>query len=330
VLASFPGSADYSSGQALANFTITQASPTVTWAYPADVIDGTALGSAQLNATADVPGTFTYTPAAGTVLKAGLGQVLSATFTPTDSTDYASVNASVLIDVLPPGASRTPSGILYVMGTATSHNIQIKLSSNVVTVALNNGSANFHTPLAGLTELVVFGQASHQTITVARPLLLPAVLFAGNGVGATVKGGGGPTVEVGGTGTGDLLVGRAGRNILIAGPGNAHLEAVRSDPFANASIPTGSILIGGVTDLDANLPALEAALAMWASADSYAARVAELSSTFNATTVRDNVVVNRLTGSGAAAADWFFAYLAGSAKDRLSGVGKGDVVTSLP
>ena len=35
-----------------------------------------------------MPGTFTYTPAAGTVLKAGTGQTLSVSFTPTDTTDY--------------------------------------------------------------------------------------------------------------------------------------------------------------------------------------------------------------------------------------------------
>ena len=32
---------------------------------------GTALSATQLNATANVPGTFVYTPAAGTVLNAG-------------------------------------------------------------------------------------------------------------------------------------------------------------------------------------------------------------------------------------------------------------------
>ena len=34
-------------------------------------------------------GTFAYTPASGTVLKAGNGQTLNVTFTPTDTTDYA-------------------------------------------------------------------------------------------------------------------------------------------------------------------------------------------------------------------------------------------------
>ena len=48
-----------------------QATPTITWASPAGITYGTALSAAQLDATASVPGTFTYSPAAGTVLKAG-------------------------------------------------------------------------------------------------------------------------------------------------------------------------------------------------------------------------------------------------------------------
>ena len=74
----------------------------------------------QLDATASVPGTFAYSPAAGTVLRAG-SQTLSVTFTPTDSTDYKTVTATTTIDVAQarrrsPGP--TPAGITY--GTALS------------------------------------------------------------------------------------------------------------------------------------------------------------------------------------------------------------------
>jgi len=72
---------------------------TITWANPKGIVYGTALSSAQLNATASVPGTFTYAPAAGTFLNAGTGQTLSVTFTPTDSADYAGRTATVGIDV---------------------------------------------------------------------------------------------------------------------------------------------------------------------------------------------------------------------------------------
>ena len=73
--------------------------PTITWASPAPITYGMALGAAQLDDKASVPGSFTYSPAAGTVLQAGNNQTLSLTFTPTDSTDYAVVTATATIDV---------------------------------------------------------------------------------------------------------------------------------------------------------------------------------------------------------------------------------------
>ena len=45
-----------------------------------------------------MPGTFAYTPAAGTVLDAG-SQTLSVTFTPTDTTDYTTATATATINV---------------------------------------------------------------------------------------------------------------------------------------------------------------------------------------------------------------------------------------
>jgi len=74
--------------------------PTITWSNPADIVYGTALSAAQLNATASVLGTFVYTPPAGTVLGGGTGQTLHADFTPTDTTNYNSATADVTINVL--------------------------------------------------------------------------------------------------------------------------------------------------------------------------------------------------------------------------------------
>jgi trimeric autotransporter adhesin len=63
--------------------------------------NGTALGASQLNATASVPGVFTYVPAARTVLSTGAAQTLAVTFTPTDAVDYNSASAAVKINVKP-------------------------------------------------------------------------------------------------------------------------------------------------------------------------------------------------------------------------------------
>ena len=76
------------------------ATPSITWATPADIQFGTKLSSAQLDATASVPGTFVYSPALGAVLRPGRHESLSVTFTPTDSTDYATASGSVDINVL--------------------------------------------------------------------------------------------------------------------------------------------------------------------------------------------------------------------------------------
>ena len=82
----------YSAATATVQLTVNQVTPVITWAPLAAITQGTALGSAQLDATANVPGTFSYSPAAGTVPAAGTLQ-LTATFTPTDTTDYAAATA---------------------------------------------------------------------------------------------------------------------------------------------------------------------------------------------------------------------------------------------
>lgn len=76
----------------------TKHNPTITWAQPAAITQGTALSGTQLNATANVPGTFTFSPAAGTVLPTGTA-TLNCTFTPTDTTAYNTATATVSITV---------------------------------------------------------------------------------------------------------------------------------------------------------------------------------------------------------------------------------------
>jgi hypothetical protein len=41
-----------------------KANSTISWSTPADIVYGTALSATQLNATANVPGSFVYAPAA--------------------------------------------------------------------------------------------------------------------------------------------------------------------------------------------------------------------------------------------------------------------------
>ena len=78
--------------------TIAKAGTTSNFAMPAAITYGTPLSATQLAATSTTPGTFTYTPPAGTFLNAG-SQALSATLTPTDATDYSTSNAATTITV---------------------------------------------------------------------------------------------------------------------------------------------------------------------------------------------------------------------------------------
>ena len=100
---------------------ITKANPVITWATPAAITYGTALGATQLNATANVPGTFVYSPAAGAVLSAG-AQTLSVTYTPTDGTDYnpATQTVSLTVNPAPQTVAVTPANQTVQLGQAAN------------------------------------------------------------------------------------------------------------------------------------------------------------------------------------------------------------------
>ena len=113
-------STDYQNSVDSVTITVDKAEPEITWAAPAFISYGTALSGAQLDATASVPGTFSYSPALGAVPAAGT-DTLSTTFTPTDTTDYTTAKASVsLLDIssTPTITWTTPEAITY--GTALS------------------------------------------------------------------------------------------------------------------------------------------------------------------------------------------------------------------
>ena len=93
--------ANYNTTSKDVTINVLKATPTITWNNPVDIIYGTAFGDAQLDATCSVPGTFTYTPKAGTVLNAGT-QTLHVDFTPTDTANYNTASTSVQINVITP------------------------------------------------------------------------------------------------------------------------------------------------------------------------------------------------------------------------------------
>jgi uncharacterized repeat protein (TIGR02543 family) len=88
---------------------IVPAVPRLHWPTPDAITHPTALSERQLNATCDVPGTYTYSPAAGTVLNPGPAQALSVSFRPTDTRNFADSAAATLLDVNSAGQAVTVS-----------------------------------------------------------------------------------------------------------------------------------------------------------------------------------------------------------------------------
>ncbi|HEY9402004.1 MAG TPA: MBG domain-containing protein [Pyrinomonadaceae bacterium] len=99
IAASFTGDAGHAASEGKGDLMVGKATPRITWSSPADVVYGTALGGAQLNAASSVPGAFTYAPASGAVLRAGSNQNLHVSFTPMDTTNYNTASREVSINV---------------------------------------------------------------------------------------------------------------------------------------------------------------------------------------------------------------------------------------
>ena len=156
-------------GSATQSLTITKATPSITWATPASIRDGTALSASQLNATASVAGSFVYSPPSGTTLATG-AHALQVSFTPTDTANYNSVSASVSLLVYSPSPSFSliaPPSLNY-DGTAKTyavsqmsriaaglaHSLAIKADGTVVAWGSNSdGQTSVPANLSGVTQV---------------------------------------------------------------------------------------------------------------------------------------------------------------------------------
>ena len=144
----FVVSADTGVAKTTQNFTLyIKDSPKITWS-PGSLQFPNPLGSAQLNATAllpgidAIPGTFVYAPPAGTILPPG-AQLLSVTFTPSDTTKYFGLTAEAqvnvtLVNVLPVSVGNTISSARN--GTLTVAQILTSPSGRFVAVMQADGN----------------------------------------------------------------------------------------------------------------------------------------------------------------------------------------------
>lgn len=145
--------ADYTTASASVVLTVTQATPAITWPTPAPIPYGTPLSATQLDATANVPGTFSYLYPIGQVFPIG-ATTLSVIFTPADTTDYTTATASVVLTV----TQITP---IITWATPAPINYGTKLSATQLDATANTGGTFKYSPASG-TLLT----AGPQTLTV--------------------------------------------------------------------------------------------------------------------------------------------------------------------
>jgi hypothetical protein len=159
---SFAGDANLTSASdSSKTLTVSKVTPVLSWSAPAAITYGTALSATQLNATATyqsggspatVAGTFTYTPAAGTILSAGSNQTLSVHFVPTDATDFATpADKTVALSVQTASLTPTVTAFNKIYDGTTAATFTCSLSGVVGTddVSCTGGTAAFVSAAAG-------------------------------------------------------------------------------------------------------------------------------------------------------------------------------------
>jgi hypothetical protein len=118
IIASQGGNANWDpAGNASQELTVEKGIPVITWANPLPIIYGAALSAIQLNAKANVPGSFVYSPVLGTKLPAG-DHTLMAAFTPTDAVRYTTAEKSVPLTV------KKAAAVITITGLAQTYNGQ--------------------------------------------------------------------------------------------------------------------------------------------------------------------------------------------------------------
>jgi sugar lactone lactonase YvrE len=144
------------------SLTGSKATPQIVWPTPAPITSPAPLTSAQLDATANVPGAFVYSPAMGAVLPAGT-QTLTTTFTPTDTARYNTTKASVKIVVNAQAGGPPPTSLNDHLIVADTENNRILIYEPPIET---NAAAS-----------VVLGQASFGTKSESPWWSTPETLF---------------------------------------------------------------------------------------------------------------------------------------------------------
>jgi Bacterial Ig-like domain (group 3) len=167
----YPGGSNDRSSTGTHQLTVAKATPTLSWATPAGIVAGAALGAAQLDATAafdgsPLAGSFVFSPAQGAILPAG-EDVLTVTFDPANTSDFTSVTTSVSINVAPAPQPNTIVGESPVFTRKKGKSVVTGFSFNF-SQALNTASAT--NPAIYEIDAVVIEKVKKKQARVLHPL----------------------------------------------------------------------------------------------------------------------------------------------------------------
>ena len=123
--------------------------PAITWPAPAPISSPTPLSGTELDATADVPGSFIYSPPLGTVLPVG-SQTLNVIFLPTDTTHYttASAHVTLVINLATSSTALVSSLNPSFVGQSVTFTATVTGVSPTGTVTFTDGGNQIGTPVA--------------------------------------------------------------------------------------------------------------------------------------------------------------------------------------
>lgn len=214
--------------------------PVITWSNPSPITYGTALSGTQLNATANVPGTFTYNPSAGTVLAVGNAS-LTVVFMPTDNTDYSPAIMTVALTVNQATPSLnwpTPAPIAYGVALGAS---QLNATANVSgTFAYTPAAGVFFAPGQQTLSMTFTPSDSTNYTSATATVTLTVTVYAGSGIITTIAGDG----YYGDTGDGGLsLDAQVGQpwSVAVDSAGNTYVGDIGFDVVRKIEASTGII-----------------------------------------------------------------------------------------
>jgi outer membrane protein OmpA-like peptidoglycan-associated protein len=159
--------------------------PNVTWPAILPITSTTKLGNQQLNAVADVEGTFTYSVKAGSTLEIGK-YTLTATFTPKDTNNFDVVTVKNPLRVL--SASTSIRNVLTIQ--PPQQTIQVRLSSGSLSAdpeMILDGKASIGASGYGIEKIAISGS----TVTI-----WPVNGFSGKTSVALVQSGAGGIINI--------------------------------------------------------------------------------------------------------------------------------------